>query len=71
MWCAGASRAAADDPLQHLSANETDRLRYCMYVDILRPSPFPGFMAAVCAIEGWVATKIKLISLTNWTLVQR
>ncbi len=48
----------ADDTLQHLSANETDRLRYCMYVDILRPSPFPGFMAAVCAIEGWVATKI-------------
>lgn len=60
-----------DDTLQHLSANETDRLRYCMYVDILRPSPFPGFMAAVCAVEGWVATKIKLISLTNWTLVQR
>jgi len=60
-----------DDTLQHLSANETDRLRYCMYLDILRPSPFPGIMAAVCALEGWVATKIKLISLTNWTLVQR
>jgi aspartyl/asparaginyl beta-hydroxylase len=60
-----------DDTLQHLSANETDRLRYCMYVDILRPSPFPGIMAAVCAFEGWVTTKIKAVSLTNWTLVQR
>jgi beta-hydroxylase len=60
-----------DDTLQHLSANETDRLRYCMYIDILRPSPFPRLMAAVCAVEGWVATKISLISLTNWTLVQR
>jgi hypothetical protein len=30
-----------------LLANETDRLHYCMYVDILRPTPFPGFMVAV------------------------
>ena len=60
-----------DDTLQHLSANETDRLRYCMYIDILRPSPFPGIMAAVCAFEGWVTTKIKAVSLSNWTLVQR
>ena len=28
-----------DDTLLHLSANETDQLRYCMFVDILRPSP--------------------------------
>jgi hypothetical protein len=58
-----------DDTLLHLSANETDRLRYCMYVDILRPSPFPWLMAAVCAIEGYVAKKIDLVSLTRWTLV--
>jgi len=28
-----------DDTRLHLSANETDQLRYCMFVDILRPSP--------------------------------
>jgi hypothetical protein len=60
-----------DDTLLHLSANETNHLRYCMYVDILRPSPFPRIMAAVCALEGYVGKKIKLISLTNWTLVER
>jgi beta-hydroxylase len=56
-----------DDTLQP-SANETDQLRYCMYVDIT--SPFPGFMAAVRGQVGW-RSKINLISLTNWTLVQR
>ncbi len=60
-----------DDTLLHLSANQTDHLRYCMYVDILRPSPFPRVMAAVCALEGCIGKKLKLISLTNWTLVER
>ncbi|MGA8918400.1 MAG: aspartyl/asparaginyl beta-hydroxylase domain-containing protein, partial [Pseudolabrys sp.] len=36
-----------DDTLLHVSANETDQLRYCMFVDILRPSPFPRAMSAV------------------------
>jgi beta-hydroxylase len=60
-----------DDTLLHLSANETDQLRYCMYVDILRPSPFPFIMNAVCALEGYLGKTLKLISLTNWTLVER
>ncbi len=60
-----------DDTLLHMSANETDQLRYCMYLDILRPSPFPAVMAAVCAVEGYLSKKFKLIALTNWTLVER
>ena len=43
-----------DDTLLHVSANETDQLRYCMFVDILRPSPFPAIMSAVVAIEGFL-----------------
>ncbi len=60
-----------DDTLLHLSANETDQLRYCMFVDILRPSPFPSVMAAVVALEGYLNTKLKLITLSGWTLVER
>ena len=60
-----------DDTLLHLSANETDQLRYCMFVDILRPSPFPRVMAAVVALEGYLNTKLKLISLSGWTLVEQ
>ena len=60
-----------DDTLLHLSANETDQLRYCMFVDILRPSPFPSVMAAVVAAESYINTKLKLIVLSGWTLVER
>lgn len=60
-----------DDTLLHVSANETDQLRYCMFVDILRPSPFPRAMAAVVACEGYLNSKLKLITLSGWTLVEQ
>ena len=60
-----------DDTLLHLSANESDQLRYCMFVDILRPSPLPRVMAAVVALEGYLNSKFKLIALSGWTLVER
>ncbi len=60
-----------DDTLLHLSANETDQLRYCMFVDILRPSPFPRVMAAVVAFEGYLNARLKLITLSGWTLVEQ
>ena len=31
-----------DDTLQHQSCNQSDAVRYCMFVDILRPSLVPG-----------------------------
>ena len=43
-----------DDTLLHLSANETDQPRYCMFVDILRPTLFPRVMAAVVAFEAFL-----------------
>jgi Aspartyl/Asparaginyl beta-hydroxylase len=60
-----------DDTLLHLSANETDQLRYCMFVDILRPSPFPRVMKAVVAVEGYLNKRFKFISYSGWTLVSR
>jgi len=36
-----------DDTLQHQSCNESDEVRYCMFVDILRPSLFPRLMSAI------------------------
>jgi hypothetical protein len=60
-----------DDTLLHLSANDSDQLRYCMFVDILRPSPFPWVMAAVVALEGYLNKKLKFITLSGWTLVEQ
>lgn len=60
-----------DDTLMHLSANDTDQLRYCMFVDILRPSYVPWALRAIVALEGFVGRKLKLIEFSGWTLVQR
>jgi hypothetical protein len=60
-----------DDTLLHISVNATDQLRYCMFVDILRPSPFPGVMAAVVALEGHLNKLFKFIRFSGWTLVER
>jgi beta-hydroxylase len=60
-----------DDTLLHVSANETDQLRYCMFVDILRPSPFPAVMSAVVAVEGLLNKMFNFIRFSGWTLVQR
>jgi aspartyl/asparaginyl beta-hydroxylase (cupin superfamily) len=69
-WCDG-KLFIFDDTLLHVSANKTDQLRYCMFVDILRPSPFPRVMSAVVAVEGYLNKTFKFISLSGWTLVER
>jgi aspartyl/asparaginyl beta-hydroxylase (cupin superfamily) len=60
-----------DDTLLHLSANDGDQLRYCMFVDILRPSPFPRVMSAVIAAEAYLTRKFNLITQSGWTLIER
>lgn len=60
-----------DDTLLHLSANETDQPRYCMFVDILRPTPFPRVMAAVVAFEAFLNRQFSFIRFSGWTLVGR
>jgi hypothetical protein len=60
-----------DDTLLHLSANESDQLRYCMFVDILRPSPFPRVMSAVIAAEAYLTRKFNLVTRSGWTLIER
>jgi hypothetical protein len=60
-----------DDTLLHLSANETDQLRYCMFVDILRPTLFSRLMAAVVAVEAYLNRIFKFIRYSGWTLVAR
>ena len=38
-----------DDTLQHQSCNESEKIRYCLFVDILRPSLFPRLMSGILA----------------------
>ena len=60
-----------DDTLLHVSANETDQLRYCMFVDVIRPALFPRVFSALIALEAYVTRKFQLIEYSGWTLVKR
>jgi Aspartyl/Asparaginyl beta-hydroxylase len=60
-----------DDTLLHVSANETEQMRYCMFVDILRPTPFPRVMAAVVAVEGVLNKQFKFTKISGWTLLEK
>lgn len=59
-----------DDTLLHLSANETEQPRYCLFVDIIRPTPFPAVMQSVVAITRYLTQSIKFVYYANWKVIE-
>ncbi len=59
-----------DDTLLHLSANETEQPRYCLFVDIIRPTPFPGLMLAIVATTRYLTQGIRFIYYSNWKIIE-
>ena len=60
-----------DDTLLHYSANETNQTRYCLFVDMVRPTPFPGFMRAVISGVRFVTQSFKFVYYNNWKILER
>jgi beta-hydroxylase len=60
-----------DDTLLHQSFNETDQTRYCLFVDMARPSPFPGVMHAVISGVRFLTQGFKFIYYKNWKVIER
>src|SRR5262245_31967809 len=58
-----------DDTLLHLSANDTDQPRYCLFVDIIRPTAFPGVMAGVITVGHFLTQSFKFIYYKNWKII--
>jgi len=59
-----------DDTLQHQSINEEDWERYCVFADILRPSPFLGLETAVMKMMQFSLQRINGIFYKNWTFLK-
>ena len=59
-----------DDTLQHQSCNESTDVRYCMFVDILRPSPFPALLSGVLSFVRLVSVRFNFIFYKNWTFIR-
>jgi len=60
-----------DDTLLHSSVNETNQARYCLFVDMVRPTPFPGVMRAVMLGIRLLTQSFKFVYYQNWKVIDR
>jgi len=60
-----------DDTLLHQSFNETDQPRYCLFVDMIRPTPFPAIMRAVVSAVRLLTQSFKFVYYQNWKVIER
>ena len=59
-----------DDTLQHQSVNESDAVRYCLFVDILRPSPVPWLLSAILTTIRLIMAPFRAVFYKHWTLIR-
>ena len=59
-----------DDTLLHESINQTDQTRYCLFVDIIRPTPFPFVMRATVTVIRLLTESFKFVYYQNWKVIQ-
>ena len=59
-----------DDTLQHESRNESDAVRYCLFVDILRPSLVPWLFSAIVTAIRLMLAPVRRIFYKHWTMIK-
>jgi aspartyl/asparaginyl beta-hydroxylase (cupin superfamily) len=59
-----------DDTLLHQSFNETDKWRYCLFIDILRPSSVPIVMDFVMSCIRVLSGRFNAIFYQRWKLLR-
>jgi aspartyl/asparaginyl beta-hydroxylase (cupin superfamily) len=60
-----------DDTLMHQSFNETDQARYCLFVDILRPSLVPWLLSGVVSSTRFFLQGANAVFYKNWDVVKK
>jgi aspartyl/asparaginyl beta-hydroxylase (cupin superfamily) len=59
-----------DDTLMHQSFNETHQRRYCLFLDVIRPAPFPRLLATVVHLLGYIARSFSYVFYKNWRVLE-
>lgn len=59
-----------DDTLQHQSCNESDAVRYCLFVDILRPGPFCRLTSALLTGLRLVIARFNFVFFRHWSFIK-
>lgn len=60
-----------DDTLIHQSFNESDQVRYCLFVDILRPSKIPFFFNAIMHFVRFTLKGYNYVFYKNWEVIKQ
>ena len=58
-----------DDTLMHRSANENEARRYCVFMDVIRPSPVTAVLSVLLVAISAVAQCIKGAFYKNWKML--
>lgn len=58
-----------DDTLFHQSVNRLDARRYNVFMDVVRPSPFPRLVSVMLAGVSAIADQIKSVFYKNWKIL--
>jgi aspartyl/asparaginyl beta-hydroxylase (cupin superfamily) len=59
-----------DDTLQHQSCNQSDAMRYCLFVDILRPSPWPQVLSGFLTSIRLMMAPIRAVFYKHWSVIK-
>lgn len=59
-----------DDTLIHRSVNQYDARRYCVFMDIVRPTPFPRLISFLVSVISVLVEKINAIFYGNWKMLK-
>jgi beta-hydroxylase len=59
-----------DDTLLHQSFNESDKSRYCMFIDIVRPSLVPALLAGVVTLNRFLFRGLNSIFYKKWNVIE-
>lgn len=59
-----------DDTLQHQSKNDSDEVRYCLFIDLLRPSAAPWLLSAVLAVVRVFTAQVNRVFYQHWTFLK-
>lgn len=59
-----------DDTLQHQSVNDSDDLRYCMFVDILRPTLVPWLTSGLLTVVRLGMAPVRAVFYGHWTFLK-
>jgi beta-hydroxylase len=59
-----------DDTLLHQSFNDSDKARYCLFVDIARPSMLPALVAGVVTLNRFLFRGLNSIFYKKWKVIE-